>query len=161
MARRKSSKNLISRAPYPQSVRDQARLLFLDGNQMERISELLSVPVGTLRNWSSEAEISWSTERQERDRGLLEDAFSKRKLVASKVTSASLDQLDRAVQAITERALPLSISEAEKLANVYSVLEKQSRLDAGAATANVNVNAKVRLTMEDIKEILKNDPLVE
>lgn len=161
MRRRKSSKNLISPPPYEPEVKVKARTMFLDGMTMEKVAEAMGIPVGTLVSWSRAEEVSWLTARQERDRSLLEDAFSKRKLVASKVTSASLDQLNRAVDAIAQRAVPPSPAEAEKIANVYNILEKSTRLDLGKSTENVNVAAKVRLSLDDIKKVLQeHDPLM-
>lgn len=133
----------------------------MGGMSYEQVAETLCLPVGTLRTWSGKEEISWHGARTEAARALLEDDFSKRKLVVSKVATNSLAQIDRAIDAIAQRAVPPSVVEAEKLASVYNVLEKANRLDLNKSTDNVAVQASVKISLDEIKKILAEDPLAE
>jgi hypothetical protein len=130
---------------------------------MQDIHRETGIPLSTLTKWAQRGHngISWYTEREELSRGELEDSFTKQKLTVSKAASLSPELILRALEAIAARGTPLSTQEMERVANVYAALHKISRLDSGQSTENVSAQVKVKLSLDEVREIIKLDPLNE
>ncbi len=141
--------------------RARARELWLKSGDFTEVATKTGVSVDTLRKWATRGHngITWQTERQETIRGVLEDGFSKRKLTVSAAATLSTDLALEALKTISQRGIPLSTRELESVTNVATAFDKMSRLDGGQSTDNVAVNARIKISIDEIKEILKADPL--
>ncbi len=120
----------------------------------------------TLKTWSTRGDagpapgkMSWAVEREEIDRAFLEDSFVKRRNTTARIANMTGEQLERGLVALQEREMPPTISELERLSAVHASTDRIARLDSGKSTDNVNVAAKIKLSIEDIQEILKSDPI--
>lgn len=157
------AKGLIPAPKFTSEDRDRARKLYLDSGDFSKVAAETGISVDTLRKWAARghAGVTWQTDREELARSILEDGFSRRKLSVAAAANISPDLIHRGLQALAARETPLSPAEMERVANVHSVLDRIARLDAGKSTENMAVAAKVKLTIEQIKEILAADPLIE
>lgn len=138
------------------AIKRQAHDLYLAHQTSADISRALGVTPKTLTKWRREG--SWEIEREDADRSLIDDNFAARKLTVAFLLTHSAGQIKRAVEHIVQRPDPPSLAEAEKLALILTNLHKISQLDAGKATENISVQSAVKLTLEDIRGIMKADP---
>lgn len=164
----KPGKSLLPNAIYTDVDRKRAHELFLAGSNLQEIARTTGVSMTTLKTWSSRGDagpapgkMSWAVEREEIDRAFLEDSFVKRRNTTARVANISVQQLERGLIALQEREMPPTVSELERLASVSTATDRIARLDSGKSTENVNVAAKIKLSIEDIRQILKADPLSE
>jgi hypothetical protein len=143
--------------------RVKARTLWLELGDFQKVAVATGVSVETLRKWATRGHngITWQTEREERTRMILEDGFSKRKLTVSAAANLSTDLVLDALKTISARNIPLSTQELERVTNVATAFDRMARLDGGKSTENANIQAKVVLSVEEIKKILKDDPLTD
>jgi transposase-like protein len=152
---------LVPAPKYSPEDRENARRLFLQGKALQKISAETGVGMPTLSKWASTGQngISWHTEREELIRGQLEDGFTTRKLTVSKAADIAPELLLKGLEYLQARDTPLSVQEMERVMTVHSGLDRITRLDSGKSTENSSVNVKVKLSMDEIRDILKADPL--
>jgi hypothetical protein len=137
-------------------VIERAKNLYFQYRSLNQIAQDLGVSTAQLSRWRRDGE--WLAERENAERGLIEDGFSQRKLTIARIMNATTDQIERALTHITKRTEPPTLAEAEKLSFILSNLDKVARLDAGKATENVNIQAKLEMSAEKIREIIQSDP---
>ncbi len=139
-------------------LRERAKELYFAYNTHQQICEVLKLDSRSLTDWRR-AE-GWDAEREGIERGIIEDAFSARKMSLARVTHLTTDQLERALKHLRDRPEPPTLNEAEKLSAIISALDKILRLDLGRSTENVVVQQTVHHTVESIRERLAADPVL-
>lgn len=167
---RKTSKlkSLLPNAVYTDTDRERSHEMFLQGANLPEIARATGISMTTLKTWSTRGDagpapgkISWAVEREEIDRSFIEDSFVKRRNTTARAANIAIEQQERGLKALSEREMPPTPSELERLASVHNSLDRIARLDSGKSTENLNVAAKIKLEVEDIRAILKADPLAE
>lgn len=150
-------------AKYSEADRAQAHELFMRGTSIAEIARQTGIGHDRISKWASQGRngVSWHTEREELIRSQLEDGFTRRKLTVARAAELPPKLLLKGLEALEARETPLSVQEMERVANVHTALDRIARLDSGKSTDNQAVNVKVKLSLEDIREILKADPLGE
>ncbi len=140
---------------YPDETREQAKQLYMAHVPLNDIASQLKVPTATLSQWRSRD--GWLAERETADESLAADIVSSRKLTLARIAKASIDQIDRTIKHIAERAEPATVAEAEKLSVLVSNLDRVARLDNKEATENVSVKVKAEMTVDRIREVIQQD----
>jgi hypothetical protein len=100
----------------------------------------------------------WSLTRETEDRSILEDGFGARKVTVSKLATLGVDQLKRGIEHLARRHEAPSLQECERLSVIVANLDRIGRLDSGKATEHLAVSASVRMTAEDIRKAIVEDP---
>lgn len=136
----------------------QARVLFFERKPAQEICALVAATPSQLKRWRTEGE--WDGERDVAERGLLEEGFSQGKLTVVRIKKLAGEQILRGLKAIAERHDPPTIPELEKISTIYANLDKISRLDSNRATENVSIEATVKMTAQEIREVLLNNPFL-
>lgn len=142
----------------PNEVRDKAKALYFDHIPINDIAHQLQISTAIISKWRGDD--NWAALRGAAVDGYLDDISSGRAIRLSKIQAKGLDALDRAVTAAQQRVDPLTLSEAEKLGNVMTILDKLQRLDRGKSTENhaVKVEVSGQVSVDKIREIFLNDP---
>lgn len=145
---------------FSEADRAAARKLFLEHTPPAKIAELVGCSVDRVADWANQGEnkISWHTQREESDRGLLEDGFGRRRRINSRSADIAADQIHRGLEYLSQRDQPLTAAELERVANVQTMLQKEIRLDTGKATENLAVQATVKMSAEEIRQAILEDP---
>lgn len=136
-----------------------AQKLFFEHSSLADISRATGATIKTIKSWRDKA--GWLTQREDQDRGLLEDAFGARKVTLARLLRSTADQLLRGVEHIQNRPDPPTLDETVKLSMVLSNLDKLARLDTDRSTENVAVKAQVALTAEQIRKAISEDPFFD
>lgn len=145
-----SDKALIA---HPEEVRMQAKALYLMHTPMNDISSQLHVSTSTLSQWRTRDK--WAELREREDESLAADMVSSRKLSITRINRGGMAQIERALQFITERPDPPSISEAVKIGELIGILDRVHRLDSGKATDQIAIKTQSSsMPVERIREIL-------
>jgi Putative ATPase subunit of terminase (gpP-like) len=137
-------------------LKKQAEDMFFARTSIADISRALGISARTLSNWSKKGD--WAVRREEAERGIIEDSFGARRVTIAALTRMSADTLLRAVKHLHERVEPATMQEAEKLAAILGNLDKISRLDANKATENLAIQGSVKLSLEEIRDVIASDP---
>ncbi len=137
-------------------IQQKARDLYVQYKSINEISQQLGVSVAQLTRWRREQ--NWLIEREAAERGLLEDGFGQRKLTIARIMNTTTEQLERGLKHISTRHEPPTLPEIEKLSAILANLDRIGRLDAGKATENVNVRAKLEMTAEAVRQVILSDP---
>lgn len=136
--------------------KDTAKEMFMSYKGLNDIAHEIGASTAQISRWRRED--GWLMEREAAERGILEDGFSARKLTIARIMNTATTQLERGLNHIAGRTEPPTLPEVEKLALVLANLDRIGRLDAGKATENVNVQAKLEMTAEGIRKIIMSDP---
>ncbi len=137
-------------------LKRQAKDLYFAHKPKAEISRALGLSTRQLNKWAKEEE--WALQREDEDRSLIEDSYASRKLTVSAITRISAEQIQRGLEHLEGRPDPPTLSELEKLATILGALDKVGRLDAGKSTENIAVNAQVKMTADEIRQVLTSDP---
>lgn len=142
-------------SPTP-DIKERARDLYMQHKSANDISRELGITTRQLARWRTDEQ--WSIAREAEDRGLIEDGFGSRRLSVSRLATLTVDQLERGLQHLARRHEPPTLNELEKLSNIVSSLDRIGRLDANKSTENVAIQAGVKLSLEEIRNIISKDP---
>lgn len=139
-----------------QAIKNRAKAMYLERIPIREICRELNLTSRQLQRWRTEGD--WTMEREADDRALIEDGFSGRKVKASNVATLATEQLERGLMHIARRQDPPTLQECERLATIVSTIDKISRLDMGKATDNINVNANLHMTADEIRTTILANP---
>jgi hypothetical protein len=152
----------VPAAKYTPEHRAEARRLYMEHGNYEFVGNSMKIAPELIRRWGMRGDngVSWATQREEAARSVLEDGFTRRKLSVAAAANLAPDIVKRGLEALAARNQPLSASEMERVMNVHTALDRIARLDAGKSTENHAVQANVKLSIEDIQKIFREDPLL-
>ena len=139
-----------------EKIMAQARELYVSHVSLGQISRALGVATKTLNKWKLAG--NWIDEREANDRSAIEDAFAGRKVKVALLTRLNVDQLERGLEHLRNRADPPSVTEMERLSVILANMDKIMRLDMGQATENLAIQQNIKLSVDQVKEIIANDP---
>lgn len=123
------------------------------------ISRELAVSQQTVSKWKRDG--NWEELRENETRAILEDGFGSRRILLSKITQGAADEIWRGIDNLKKRPDPPSVQELEKLSTILGNLDKLARLDLNKSTDNVAVAVSAAVNIEDIRNILRNDPFLQ
>lgn len=146
----------LAELPTEDPLKARAFELYMQHVSAADISRELGVTARQISRWRTEGQ--WAVTREGEDRAVIEDGFQSRKLTVSRIATLTLDQLKRGLDHLARRPDPPTLAEAEKLSTIAANLDRLSRLDAGKATENINLNTAVRMSIEEIKRTVLEDP---
>lgn len=148
--------SLLPAIPPGLSIKDRAKQLYMERKSANDISRELGITTNQLASWRTEGD--WALERESNERGMIEDGFAGRKISIHNILNVTVEQLHRGVQHLANRHEPASLQECERLSVIVGNLDKIGRLDANKATDNVAINATVKMTQDEIRKVILNDP---
>ena len=140
------------------TVREQAKQLFMKYVSFEDICRQLAVSSATVATWRKRD--GWAIQREEAERSIIEDGFASRRVAISRITGCTTEQIERGLTHLRTRPNPPTVPEMEKLSVILANLDKIARLDSNKATENVALQANVKLSAEQIREIIASDPFL-
>lgn len=140
-------------------IKERARDLYMQHKSASDISRELGITARQLARWRTDEQ--WSLAREAEDRSLIEDGFGSRRVTLSKLATLTADQLKRGLEHLARRHDPPNLSELDKLSTIITNLDRIGRLDANKSTDNLAVNASLKLSVDEIKSIIKADPFSE
>lgn len=135
---------------------DQAKALYMQYVAQSEIARRMKLSLTVISDWSKKGE--WVSAREESERSLLEDAFAGRRVSISRILKATTEQIELGLSHLKTRPTPPTIAEVERLSVILANLDKISRLDSNKATENIAVQTNIRLSADQIREIVKSDP---
>lgn len=154
------SSPVIPARKYTAADRKRARELFLTRTPTAQIAAEIGCSTDRVLKWAEQGEnkISWYTAREEAERSLLEDGFGKRKRLNSLSADQASDLVQRGLDHLAARDQPLTANELERVMNVQAMLQKELRLDSGKSTENVAVAATIKMSAEEVRKAILEDP---
>lgn len=139
-----------------ETLAEQGKRMFMEYTDHNTIAKTLKVSSTTVAAWRNKH--NWVIEREESERGIIEDAFAGRRLSISRICKSTTEEIERGLAHLRTRPNPPTIQEVERLSVILSNLDKIARLDSNKSTENIALKAEIRLSAEQIREIVKKDP---
>lgn len=143
----------------PTTLQAEAKALYMRYLSHNEICATIGVSSSQLARWRKDGD--WAIEREESERGLIEDAFASRRVALTKITGSVVEQLERGIAHLRSRPTPPTIQETERLSMILANLDKISRLDSNKATENIAVGVNVKMSADDIRDIIRKDPFLK
>lgn len=143
-------------AKIPDETREAIRAEYLLHIPINDLAKKYQVSTAVIAAWRSDE--NWSEIRRAGDEGFLDDLVQGRKIRLAKLAEIGIDQIERGLIAIKQRAEPATLKELEQLSVVISNLDRLHRLDRGVSTQNVAVNVTGQLSIERIRDTIMADP---
>lgn len=152
----------------PKEIRERAKLMFLSHYSIDEIVAANNIPREAVEHWvfgadgHGTAKNCWNVARASLSEASIATFLIDKQHVFERSTGLALSCLTKGLSRLNERVhngeLDLEVDDLRKLSAVVTEMDKIGRLETGKATQIIK---NVGLTPEKIREIIKNDPIVD
>jgi hypothetical protein len=150
-------------------LKERAKLMYLSRYEIEDIMAKLSLPESLVREWvlgkdgKATDTHCWAAIRARVSESAITTFIIDRQMVFDRSSGLALECLTKGLERLNERVSSgehtLDVDEIRKLAAVVKDMDHVGRLESGKATTIVETTTG--LTPEKIREIIKNDPILD
>ena len=144
----------MSNSVHKEEKLKKAKALYMQYISRNAIAEKAGIPASTVYH---HIKTKWRDERELMKAELIAQMTESKKANFTKMTSASIEILQRALTTLAKRGEAPTMQEACKVSEIMSTLDRITRLDDGDPTDIIS-NQEKPLTIEVLKEKIAKDP---